>query len=109
MGRIRAWLLYAVGLVVVMLMVWDLLFSNHGYVVFRQEQQELRHLREELKQLKAEQARLQAEIIRLREDPRTLEEVIRRELGYVYPDEYMLIMPEDDAPQPPAKHKEDKP
>jgi len=89
----------------VVLMIWDLLFSDHGYFVFKQEQQQLRQLQHELNQLKAEQARLKAEIIRLREDPRTLEEVIRRELGYVYPDEYMLIMPEEQAAQAEQKTK----
>lgn len=81
-------------------MIWDVLFSDHGYFVYDAEQQVLEKLTLEIKQLKAEKEVLKHQIIRLREDPETLEEVIHRELGYVYPDEYMLIMP--DSGQPPS-------
>ncbi|MDQ7002077.1 MAG: septum formation initiator family protein [Ghiorsea sp.] len=77
-------------------MIWDLIFSDHGYFVFQHEREHHHMLQQEIKHLRAEEARLKEEIIRLREDPKVLEEVIRRELGYVYPDEYMLIMPKAD-------------
>lgn len=51
-------------------------------------------MRGELEGLKAEREKLAKEILRLRNDPRALEELVHRELGYVYPDEYMLIMPD---------------
>jgi len=85
--------MYALGLVIIVLMVWDLIFSDHGYFVFQHEHEQEQNLQQEIERLRAEETRLKEEIIRLREDPKTLEEVIRRELGYVYPDEYMLIMP----------------
>ena len=95
----RIWLLYAVGLLVIILMVWDLIFSDHGYFVFKHEHNQQLELKAEIESLRAEKEKLKAEIIRLREDPRTLEEVIHRELGYVYPDEYILLMPEQNQQQ----------
>jgi len=47
----------------------------------------------DIEALKAEKARLQEKVIRLREDPKALEMMIHKELGYVYPDETMIIMP----------------
>jgi len=93
MKSIRAWLIYSVGLLIVVLMFWDLIFSEHGYFVFQQESERTEQLQTEIQHLQQEKARLNAEVLRLRDDPRSLEEVIHRELGYVYPDEYMLIMP----------------
>lgn len=75
------------------LMIWDLIFSDHGYFVFKQESMEQEQLESEIQRLKAEKEKLGQDVIRLREDPKALEEVIHRELGYVYPDEIMIIMP----------------
>ncbi|MDX8382543.1 MAG: septum formation initiator family protein [Ghiorsea sp.] len=93
MKLVRDWLVFSIGLIIVVLMLWDLTFSEHGYFVFKQENEQKMQLMAEIKALKIEKEQLNAEIIRLRDDPRALEEVIHRELGYVYPDEYMLIMP----------------
>ncbi len=76
------------------LMIWDLVFSDHGYFVFKQEYIEQQQLESDIHDLKNTKGKLGQDVIRLREDPKTLEEVIHRELGYVYPDETMIIMPE---------------
>lgn len=76
-------------------MTWDLVFSDHGYLVYRSERENLEQARAELEALKAKRERLAKEILRLRNDPKALEELVHRELGYVYPDEYMVIMPEE--------------
>ncbi len=94
MKRIRAWLLYTSGGIIIVLMLWDLLLSDHGYFVYKQEHQQLEALESEIRDLQQQQHEVKSRIIRLREDPGALEEVIHRELGYVYPDEFMLIMPE---------------
>ncbi len=78
-------------------MGWDLLFSDHGYQVYQSEKATLETLKAELKALKRDRERLAKEILRLRNDPKALEELIHRELGYVYPDEYMLIMPGNES------------
>jgi len=76
-------------------MTWDLIFSDHGYLVYRNERQNLEEARAELEALKARREKLAREILRLRNDPKALEELVHRELGYVHPDEYMVIMPDD--------------
>lgn len=60
---------------------------------------EMKQLNQDIIRLKEERELLKAYILRLRQDPKTLEEVIHRELGYVYPDEYMLIMPKQHRQQ----------
>jgi len=92
---VRRWLLIALALLVLAGMGWDLLFSDHGYRVYHAEKAQLEAMKAEIESLRAERERLAKEILRLRNDPKALEELVHRELGYVYPDEYMVIMPED--------------
>jgi len=87
-------------------MFWDLVFSKHGYFVFQKEKQTQHQLVSDIKQLEAEKEKLQQAVIRLREDPKALEEVIHRELGYVYPDETMIIMPKAASTKPEDKRHE---
>ncbi|OIO74529.1 MAG: hypothetical protein AUJ57_02075 [Zetaproteobacteria bacterium CG1_02_53_45] len=89
------WLYWAAGAAVLAYMSWNLIFSDHGYLVYREEAAQLQALKAELVTLKADRERLAQEILRLRDDPKALEQLIHRELGYVYPDEFMVIMPED--------------
>ncbi len=75
-------------------MGYSLVFSDHGYLVYRKEQQGLSGLQTEVVKLRQQREKLAREILRLRHDPKALEELVHRELGYVHPDEYMLILPE---------------
>jgi len=75
-------------------MLWNLIFSDHGYFVYQQEATALQQLKAEVHSLKIERERLANEVLRFRNDPKALEELIHRELGYVHSDEYMVIMPE---------------
>lgn len=86
-------------------MTWDLVFSDHGYLVYRSERQSLDQARAELEAMKARREKLAKEILRLRNDPKALEELVHRELGYVHPDEYMVIMPEEDKQKGEEKRK----
>ncbi|GAV21198.1 cell division protein FtsB [Mariprofundus micogutta] len=92
---IGRWLYWALGGALLAYMCWNLIFSDHGYLVYREEAVQLQALKAELVTLKADRERLAQEILRLRDDPKALEELIHRELGYVYPDEFMVIMPEN--------------
>lgn len=74
-------------------MAWDLIWSDHGYLVYRKEHAELLQLQQKMAAMQAQREKLAKEILRLRKDPKALEEMVHRELGYVYPDEYMLIVP----------------
>ncbi|MDT8375564.1 MAG: septum formation initiator family protein [Mariprofundaceae bacterium] len=80
-------------------MSWELIFSDHGYRVYQGERAQLEKLEYDLKALKIKREWLAKEILRLRNDPAALEELVHRELGYVYPDEYMLIIPERNTKQ----------
>lgn len=88
------WLFWGLSGIALSYMIWSLVFSDHGYLVYRQEAMQTGMLRQELKELLADRERLAEEVLRLRDDPDALEELVHRELGYVYPDEIMLIMPE---------------
>jgi cell division protein FtsB len=87
------WVIWAAGLSAAAYMAWGLVFSDHGYLVYREEAVQLQALQEEVKLLKQERERLAKQILSLRNDPDALEELVHRELGYVHSDEYMLIMP----------------
>jgi len=74
-------------------MVYNLVLSDHGYLVYRKEKQQLSILQAEVDKLRQQREKLAKEVLRLRHDPKALEELVHRELGYVHPDEYMLILP----------------
>jgi len=93
-ARAGRWAVWGLVLLLVAYMAWDLVFSDHGYRVYRSEQRHAEQLRKQVDEMRAQRERLAREILRLRHDPRALEELVHRELGYVYPDEYMLIMPD---------------
>jgi len=96
MGRhIGRWLFWIAGAATLVYMSWNLVLSDHGYLVYREEAQQLQLLHEEVSALKLQRERLAQDILRLRNDPDALEELVHRELGYVYPDEFMLIMPDE--------------
>jgi len=75
-------------------MAWDLIASKHGWLVYRQEHAEVLRLQGQLDEMQQKRERLAADILRLRKNPEALEELVHRELGYVYPDEYMVIVPQ---------------
>ncbi len=92
-GRIGRWLFWIGGTAVVAYMLWSLIFSDHGYLVYQQEAAQVHQLENELADLKAEREHLAKKVLRLRNDPKALEELIHKELGYVHPNEYMVIRP----------------
>jgi len=90
-NRLGRWLLWTAGCAWLAYMLWSLIFSDHGYLVYQQEAEQVHQLETELTTLKAEREHLAREVLRLRDDPDALEELVHRELGYVHPDEYMVI------------------
>jgi len=91
---IKSWLLRGLALLVLGWMTYSLVFSDHGYLVYRAEQQQLQALELELEALKQQRETLAQNILRLRHDPKALEDLVHRDLGYLYPDEFMMIMPD---------------
>jgi len=92
--RLGRWLFWMVGCIGLTYMLWNLIFSDHGYFVYQQEAMQLQQLKAEVADLKIERERLANEVLRFRNDPQALEELIHRELGYVHPDEFMVMMPD---------------
>ncbi len=89
-------------------MSWELVLSDHGYRVYQDERAQLEKLEVELKALKVKREWLAKEILRFRNDPAALEELVHRELGYVYPDEYMLIIPEGERDKKKSEGEESR-
>ena len=102
---IKSWLLRGLALLVLAWMVYDLVFSDHGYLVYRNEQQQVQVLQLQLEQLKQQRERLAQDILRLRNDPKALEDLVHQNLGYLYPDEFMMIMPDKKTGEGVQKHE----
>ena len=102
---IKSWLLRGLALLVLAWMGYDVIFSEHGYLVYRGEQQQVQHLQAQLKALRQQREKLARDILRLRHDPQALEDLVHRDLGYLYPDEFMMIMPDDKQAK---EHKENE-
>ncbi|MDQ6974241.1 MAG: septum formation initiator family protein [Mariprofundaceae bacterium] len=76
-------------------MTYQLVFSKHGYIVYQQEQQHLMALQHQADDLKQQRETMIRRILQLRHNPKALEDLVHERLGYVYPDEYILIMPDE--------------
>jgi cell division protein FtsB len=76
-------------------MGWNLLFSDHGYMVYRGEARKIEQLKSEITSLKDDREHLARGILRFRNDPDALEQLVHEELGYVHSDEFMLVIPKE--------------
>ncbi|MDQ6962267.1 MAG: septum formation initiator family protein [Mariprofundaceae bacterium] len=87
-----AFFLFAI--VIIQYLVYEVTFSDQGYLAYQEEQKQLKILQKDVEILQQQHDQLAKEIIYIRESPYALEALIHSELGYVYPNEYVLIMPE---------------
>jgi len=87
-------LLIFVGLVIVV----DGLVGDRGLVAMLRARQDYDNMYATIARQRAENARLRDEVRRLREDPATIEEIARRELGLIKPGERVFII-KDVAPE----------
>jgi len=102
---IKSWLLRGLALLVLAWMTYDLIFSDYGYLVYRAEQQQVQDLQLQLEALNEQREQLAKNILRLRHDPKALEDLVHRDLGYLYPDEFMMIMPDSKTGKGAQKHE----
>ena len=70
-------------------------FGDQGLVRWRQTQQQYRAIREDVQRVEIRIQHLKDEILLLEKEPVVLEEVARRDLGMVYPDEIIFIVPKE--------------
>jgi cell division protein FtsB len=91
--RIVHWVLLFVASVIVV----DALVGDRGLVAMLRARQEYDELSASIARQRTENARLRDMARRLREDPSTIEEIARRELGLIRPGERVFIV--KDAPR----------
>ena len=70
-------------------------FGDQGLIRWRQTQKQSLLVMEDVRLVKNRIQRIKDEIVLLEKDPMALEEVARRELGMVYPDEILCIVPKE--------------
>jgi cell division protein FtsB len=80
--------------------VLDALVGERGLLAGLRAQDEYDRLAAQLEQVRTENARMRAEMQRLREDPSTIEELARRDLGLISPGERLFIVHDITQPDP---------
>jgi len=86
------------GLVLLVANAWVqylLWFGDQGLVRWRQTQKQLQDVRGEVQDAEKRIQRIKDEILFLEKSDVALEEVARRDLGMVYPDEILFIVPQE--------------
>ena len=90
------WLLLFVASVIVV----DGLVGERGLLAILRARQEYDQLATTIAKQRAENARLREQARRLKDDPATIEEVARRELGLIRPGERVFIIKDIPAAKP---------
>lgn len=99
--RRRRALTWGLSLVLCLLLV-DALVGDNGYLSTLRTAKEQNALMAQLARIRLENQALQDESQRLLNDPRTIEEAARRQLGFVKPGETLVIVHDEPAPAAPA-------
>ena len=79
------------------------LAGENGFLDTIRARRQYRDLASTVTRLERENAALRAQARRLREDPRTIEEIARRDLGLIRPGELLFIVKNVDAAVTPAQ------
>jgi cell division protein FtsB len=90
--RIGRWVLLAFIAIIVL----DSLVGDRGLMATLRARREYHELADTIARQRAENAQLADQARRLRDDPRTIEEVARRELGLIKPGEKVFIVKDID-------------
>ncbi|MDQ6975141.1 MAG: septum formation initiator family protein [Mariprofundaceae bacterium] len=88
----KPWLITVLGGLIILWLAYSVFLSQHGLPTYWKEKQVLDLLKLDLQEVQAKREDLAKRILLLRHNNTYLESVIRSELGYVYPDEYILMM-----------------
>jgi cell division protein FtsB len=98
-GRTRR-LIRLLLLFVAILIVVDALVGDRGLIAMLDARRQHDELAAAIARQRAENARLREEARRLKDDPATIEEIARRDLGLIRPGEKVFIV--KDLPPPPT-------
>ena len=89
-GRRRA--VHYLVMIVACVVIVDALVGDKGFMAMLKARQDYRRLEHSLAQARAENMYLRDQARRLREDPTTIEEIARRELGLIRPGEKLFLL-----------------
>lgn len=89
----KKFLIFILGAFIYILIL-TFLFERRGVIDVLNLKKELTKLEKEVETLRAKKERLEWEIKILKENPRAIEEMARKDLGFVYPDEMIVIIDE---------------
>ena len=86
-------------------LVVNALAGERGYIETMRAKQQYQDLADSIRDLRKENVELREQARKLKEDPKTIEDLARMELGFIKPDEILFIIrdmpPIDDLPSVP--------
>ena len=93
------YLFLGVSLALNLLLGWAILWGDNGVVAYRHLKQEYAALSGRIESLQADNLELSREIKLLQNDPRFIEQTIRKRLNFIKDNELLYIFPDDQAEQ----------
>jgi cell division protein FtsB len=94
-----------VAAVLALLVMWHVVYGNHGLSIWQQKRAEDRALQHEIKDLQQENAQMRQQIDHLNSDPDAIEREAREKLHYAKPGEVIYTLPDQPQAQQPPQAK----
>jgi cell division protein FtsB len=91
--------------VLALLVMWHVVYGNHGLSIWQQKRAEDRALQHEIKDLQQENAQMRQQIDHLNSDPDAIEREAREKLHYAKPGEVIYTLPDQPQAQQPPQTK----
>jgi cell division protein FtsB len=91
--------------VLALLVMWHVIYGNHGLSIWQQKRAEDRDLQREIKDLQQENAQMREQIDRLNSDPDAIEREAREKLHYAKPGEVIVNLSDTSQAQQPPQAK----
>ena len=88
-----------IAAVLALLVMWHVVYGNHGLSIWQQKRAEDRALQHEIKDLQQENAQMRQQIDHLNSDPDAIEREAREKLHYAKPGEVIYTLPDQPQPQ----------
>jgi cell division protein FtsB len=89
-----------IAAVLALLVMWHVVYGNHGLSIWQQKRAEDRALQLQIKDLKQENAQMRQQIDHLNSDPDAIEREAREKLHYAKPGEVIYTLPDQPQAQP---------